>query len=687
MFFKLVSRNSKRNRKENGLFFGALMVSVIVFYIVLSLSHQDVMVFLARMESDAVERLMGIIPVFYGLTLFLLFFLIYYASRFQLERRRHEFGVYLMFGMRRIKLFAMLLAEDLRNSLISLAIGLPVAVLLSELISLITARLVGIGMIGHRFSFSPQAALWTAIGFLSIKFIAFLILSGRISSQTIGALMAWPPAGVKRQMPPVVYAVSMVIGIAGLAAAYVLAVYGDAWYDIRQMGITLALGTAGTWLLFFGMRFVIGLAVRSGKHDRRLHVFHFRQIQETVIQRSGTLAVCSLLMLAALCCFGAGVAISRFYGESEPHVLDYTFDGSINGDTPGQIRQKLTAQQLDVEFLELFEMRVGHIRTAEDIDHAFAMEPLMEALRQRKPSRERDVLLNNLSYATYPYVISQSGYNRLLAAADLPALTLGEKEAAVYMDREFADAKRSEILNDILKTGPKASLDGTEITLTGSVQTTKLVTDRSITLSFALILADEVFDNYTQGDYDVYLNGILAKRESGNGGLMAAISEMNRKLDEAGVPYESYLQNMGRQLFYMVASSYITMYLAIIFLMIANTVIGVQFLMNQQQTGRRYLTLIRLGATHDVLCGSSRRQINWYFGLPIAAAVCSSIFGVYALLTGILSSRSRGSLPEMMIVSFVMILVLCVIEYFYIAAVKRASDRYLLTLMVPEREE
>ncbi len=687
MFFKLVFRNSKRNRKENGLFFGALLVSVIAFYIVLSLSRQDVMIFLARMESDAVDRLMDIIPVFYGLTLFLLFFLIYYASRFQLERRRHEFGVYLMFGMRRVKLFAMLLAEDFRNSMISLAIGLPAAVLLSELISLITARLVGIGIVGHQVSFSPQAAIWTAAGFLLIKFVAFLILSGRISRQTIGALMAWPPAGVKRQMPPFVYAVAAVAGILSLAAAYVMIVFGDAWYDIMRMGITLLLGTAGTWTLFFGMRFLIGLAVRSGKHDRRLHVFHFRQIQETVIQRSGTLAVCSLLMLSALTCFGAGVAISRFYGESEPHVLDYTFDGSLNGDTPAQIRQKLAAHQLETEFLELFEMRVGYIRTAKDFDHAFAMEPLMTALRQRKPSRERDVLLNNLSYAMYPHIISLSGYNRLLAAAELPALALGEEEAAIYMDREFTDAKRLEMLNDILKTSPKASLDGAEITLTGSVQTTKLVTDRSITLSFALILADEMFEYYTQGDYDVYLDGILAERESENGGLMAAISEMNQKLNEAGVPYESYLQNMGRQLFYMVASSYITMYLAIIFLMIANTVIGVQFLMNQQQTSRRYRTLIRLGASHDVLCGSSRRQINWYFGLPIVVAVCSSIFGVHALLTGILSSRSRGSLPEMMIVSFAMILAMCVVEYFYIAAVKRASDRYLLTLMVPEREE
>ena len=48
MFSNLILRNSKRNRKENGLFFGSLIISIVAFYIILSLSKQDVMVFLAK---------------------------------------------------------------------------------------------------------------------------------------------------------------------------------------------------------------------------------------------------------------------------------------------------------------------------------------------------------------------------------------------------------------------------------------------------------------------------------------------------------------------------------------------------------------------------------------------------------------------------------------------------------------
>ena len=131
MFFKLVSLNSRRSRKENGLFFSSLLISVLAFYMILSLPQQDVMLFLNRMESYAIDRLLSMIPILYGVTLFLLFFLIYYAGRYQLERRRHEFGVCLMLGMRRGRLFAMLLLEELGSSLLSLAVGLPAAVLLS----------------------------------------------------------------------------------------------------------------------------------------------------------------------------------------------------------------------------------------------------------------------------------------------------------------------------------------------------------------------------------------------------------------------------------------------------------------------------------------------------------------------------------------------------------------------------
>lgn len=690
MFYKLVSRNSRRGRKENGLFFSSLLISIIAFYILLSLSHQDIMVFLSKMESDAVDRLLSLIPVFYGFALFILFFLIYYASKYQLERRRHEFGVYLMMGMRKSRLFVMLLAEDLANSISALIIGLPAAFLLSELISLITARLVGIGIVGHHMSFSPQAAGLTAAGFLLIKLLAFLILSGKISSEQIGTLLAEIPETAKSRRPIPVYMLCLLAGMLCLATAYRMAIRGDSWNGIDVMGQTLGLGMFGTFAFFYGLGVPIGLAARLG-NDRGLRMFNVRQIQETIIHRSSTLAVCSLLMLSALCCLGTGISIARFYGDSETHVLDYTFpsDGTEAGVT--EIRSTLAACELDTAFSNLFEIKIGHIYREEGVnpedDVQFQMDSVMSALRELPVSGDCDVLINNLSYADHPYLISLDGYNTLLRMAGKPILELGDKEAAVYMDSEYTNEARNELLNGILAAKPRTLLAENDCYLTRTVQTTSPVTDRSITLSFALIVPDDVFERYTKGDYSVYLNGTLAETADTDGSLMDAMGAINDKLDLTGLTYESYLQNIGRQLFYMVAASYITLYLAIIFLIIANTIVGVQFLMGQQKSSGRYRTLIRLGATYQTLCRSARRQINWYFGIPALVAVFSSLFGIRALFTGLLTSQAAQNRSGMMLVSAAMILVLCVIEYLYILAVRHTSDRYLLTLMVPRREE
>ncbi len=667
MFSDLILRNSKRSRKENGLFFSSLVISIVAFYLVLSLSKQDVMIFLQKMESDAVNKLLLLVPVFYVLTLGILFGMIYFACKYQLQRRRHEFGVYLMMGMEKTKLFSMLLIEDMMSSFLALLIGLPVAVLLSELISLVTAKAVGMGIIGHRFSLSGSALAFTIVGFLAIKLAAFSILSSKICTQEIGSLLGDEPEVTKKQRPKYVYILSLFIGLALLTAAYTMAIGGTAWQIPGMMFVTELCGFFGTLLLFYGMRILIRIFAKMG--TGRLRVFNFRQLEENVIHQSTTMAISSLLILAALCCFGSGLGIVGTNAQSEDHVLDYTFD-SYN-DIPSEemlptVQAILEEQNLTEQFSALLPMRIGHIRTTDAYEGVFQMDSVMDAIAALPKSYAQDILLNNLSYTDKPYIIMQSDYNNLLELAGKPTLDLARNEACVYISADFTNQERTEILNHIFSSHPEAQLDGAQIFLTGNLQTTNLVTDRSITLSFALILPDEQFRYYTQGQYNVYINGVLNHHTVNEIGLMNAISQVNQRLDEAnlddsGISYESYLQNMGRSLFYMVAASYITIYLAIIFLVVANTILGVQFLMSQRKTGRRYQTLVHLGADYPTVRKSGRKQVQWFMGLPIAVAALSSLLGVKAIVGGALAGRVGGSQNAIMLVSAAMILLLLVV--------------------------
>ena len=112
--------------------------------------------------------------------------------------------------------------------------------------------------------------------------------------------------------------------------------------------------------------------------------------------------------------------------------------------------------------------------------------------------------------------------------------------------------------------------------------------------------------------------------------------------------------------------------------------------MNQQRTSHRYRTLVRLGATYETLRKSARKQIVWYMGLPIVVAVVNSFFGIEALASGLISPEVlsyKDSILMLCAISAIVILILCVVELIYMTIVKRYSDKYLLTLLQPQREE
>lgn len=137
-----------------------------------------------------------------------------------MERRSHEFGTYLMLGMKKRSLFQMLFLEDLRNIVYALVIGIPGALLISELTSLITAKLAGFGILRHQFTFSGLAALWTVIGICGIKMLARFVLCIKLWKKEVYELLSREQKEKQRAFSPIKTCVKLMMGIILLAAAY-----------------------------------------------------------------------------------------------------------------------------------------------------------------------------------------------------------------------------------------------------------------------------------------------------------------------------------------------------------------------------------------------------------------------------------------------------------------------------------
>lgn len=682
MFYNLVKKNSKRNRKENGLFFSSLIVSIIAFYVILSLGKQDVILFLREMESDAINKLFLLIPLLYGLSLFILFFLVYFAGKYQLERRSHELGMYLMLGMKRSKLYLMLLAEEVWNSILSLAVGIPIAIFLSEIISLITAKSVGLGVIGHKFSFSLSAVIGTILGYFVIRCFALLILSGKFSIKEITELLSESQQEKHRKRNRIATIIQLILGVGLLGTAYTRAIKGDAWEDFNAMGITIVMGIAATFLLFRSIGILFEILLIRRKNKNGLGMFTFRQLQESIFIKPNALAISSLLVMMALCCFGYGVSVGYFFNTKDNHVIDYTFD-----DEEEVIKSEMQKLQLEDYVDRLFEMKLGRYFSEGDEFH-FSAENLIHMVEKQKDVPDKDILLNNLQYFDHPYLISLSSYNQLLVLSGKEPIKLSDHQVALYSDPDWAYGQTPVILGNALKEMPYLEIGQERYELVDKLYQDNIVTDRFITISYGLIVSDELFQQLANpNSISSYWNATLKKDFVEENGLMQAISKVNALLNTTQLNYESYLQNMGRELFYSVAASYTTIYLAVIFLIIANTVIGVQFLMQQQKTKRRYQTLISLGGFYKMLCKSARQQITWYFSLPVVVAAVGSIFGVRSLFTGITTSAMRSEISSLMIVSCAMILLLCVVEFCYMLSVKRISGKSIEAMMEKTRED
>lgn len=677
MFYNLIKRNSKSDRKENSLYFASLIISVVAFYVILSIENQDVMKFIKSMESDAVQKLLILIPIFYVFSLFVLSFLVFFTTRYQMERRSHEFGLYLMMGMKRSRLFFMLIAEDMVNTAVAFLAGFPIAILLTEIISLTVSRLIGLGILEHHFTITWTAVLWTIVGIVLIKIVILSVLSGITVNKEPYVLIKNSDESEKKRTKGQGSPVFLLGGFLLLGIAYFLGVRKGLWEQMRSLLWILLFGITGTYLLFKGFYFLFQKALK--KKRKGLRTFTLRQLQESVFLKSGFLASCSLLLLIAFCCLSFG--ISATFSQKPERFTDFTFVGEEQ-----EVKEKLEQAGIMEQFQNFYQMELSFLSTFEG-EHTFSCEELLKAIKELPPSENRDILINNLGYLDAPYIIKLSSYNQLLKSAGKEPLVLKEDEVFLYEDPRMSE-EYVETLQEALKTGVHLQIDGQDYLMKEKVMSYDVVTDDKITLMDALIVEDSVFEILCEKDStQSYWNAILNDKIIENEGLIKGFTDINKELAKTGLEYESYMENMGRHLFYIVSESYLSIYLGVVFLIIANTAIGTQFLMYHGKTGKRYQALFALGADFSKASKSGRTQVCWYFFLPAGVAAVSSVFGIQSMTNGLLSSYFEEQQSNIIVIALLVVCLIAVVEWVYIRTVMKNSDRNIHALLERKRDE
>ena len=698
MFFKQVRRNAAKNRKGNGLFFGSLVTAIIAFYTLLSLGELDVMHFLSTIESDAVQKLMALLPLVYAVSLFFVFFLVYFACRYQIDSRRRELGMYLMLGMRRSRLFLLLFCETLWSSMVSLLIGLPVALFITEGISLATARIVGLGILGHRFSFSPGAVCWTVCGFVLVQLLSMFILCIGIAKKEPAEF--FQDGDVKKQAVASGFRSTLCFA-AGLG--FLLYAYGLGMFRLHSLRITVVLsvfvfGISGTFLLYRGLGGMFGLWIRAkNKHAVGLQIFTARQVQENVLSQYRSLAVSSLLLLMALACISYGISMG-FGRSSDSRSVDLSLFG-----TEEQVDAVLQQDGVREMVQDSFPMYLSMIKRGDfhGGDRKVDISGLADALDALTKSGMRtfeqsDLIENIIENLHIDYVIAQSSYNHMLQSMGKEELQISDGQAAIYTSMGN-DGAFGLIWQEVLEGNVSIGIDGEAYELLPDLCMDNVVADRAITLYLALIVPDDLYRELAEEPGAYCWNVRLSDRVVEEAGLMRAIQDMEGLLDQteglttenptenaavtsAGIEYDSYLGGIGRNLFYTVAASYLTIYLGVLFWLIANTVIGVKYLIGQRETKHRYETLSMLGAHTSSMCVSVNRQIRLYFSLVLVTAIVSSAAAIYSMFTSFTRLPVGVSVGKVVLLVVLGLVIFAGLEILYISIVRRMADREIRML-------
>ena len=135
MYAKIALGNVRKSFRDFSVFFLTLAVGVCVFYAFGSITDQAAVIQMAADQRRMVQALSDILSGLSVFVVIILGFLVVYANRFLIRRRKREFGIYLTLGMDIRHVSWIVVIETLVVGVVALAVGLLLGIGLSQVMT------------------------------------------------------------------------------------------------------------------------------------------------------------------------------------------------------------------------------------------------------------------------------------------------------------------------------------------------------------------------------------------------------------------------------------------------------------------------------------------------------------------------------------------------------------------------
>lgn len=645
MFFRLALGNVRKSLRDYTVYFVTLVLGVTVFYAFNTISGQaDFLSEDTRQMVKTVAMLMGFVTVFLS---FVLGFLMVYANNYLVKRRKREFGLYQLLGMRQGQVSLILVLETLLASIASLLVGLAMGVLFSQILVFVTAALFNETVTNFSFRFSPEAALFTLICF-SLVFVVMLVFNLRtLHKVRLVELMGASRVNERtrvRSLP--VSVVGVMLGLALIIWSYArLLKDGLPINSAEQFGgffLTTGIVTVGTLVLFYALSGVLLHVAHAfkGSYYRGLNMFTVRQLSSRINTVSLSMGVISLILFLAITSVSSGLGICAGISDSIRRQTPYDASlslryGHADDEGGGGVTYQydadalLAAHGIDLSAISSQVVKVSS-HYANDVDDS---DPLtIDTLSRRAGVSLPDSPLTN-TYRDIPLsLISASDYNSLRRMGGLDAVDMGSDG---YMVASNAGGALVRAYNDLLAARPTVSLRGRALKPVSNVvdESSASTLSNSYSSSGVFVVPDDLLADIKPTIIYVNLNYSVPKAE-GDRFMSQALETLSSAKDDVGIVLgttrtEAETNSRGTS----AIISYLAIYIGFVLVIACAAILAIQQLSSASDAAPSYLLLSELGCPTKMAMGSLLAQTLTFFLLPLVVALAHSAVALSQVMT------------------------------------------------------
>lgn len=711
MYYNLAYRNVKRSIRDYSIYFGTLVLTVILYYIFNAFGEQVDTSVLSETTGRTIITTVRFTSVIMSSVVLIM---ILYANNFIISKRKKELGIYSLFGMKARNISLLLFIENFIIGLFSFGIGILFGYFLSIPIGkFLISNVLGLEEVPISFEFSYSAFIFTLIFYFLSFFLSALFNIIIINKYNLIDMIK---ANKKNEVSISQYkTLKLIIGFSSIIL--LLVGYYFAYKSTRTLEfssnandeettlylwisfISVIVSTFGLFISGLGSIFNV-LSKFKSHYFNKLNSFTYRQVLNKVNTNSILLAIVTILISSSIGALTITYSGNNLFKEDlKKSVLNHGHimlesNESLKEDYENYIINYINNNLKDNKLTDYGSYEIFQNNTGNYVFNSTKLANKM--ILSDMKSRFGDMVSDYEDYNIFENFIKLSDFNdfRKLNGDDIISLN---NDILILKSNSYSLADEEHLQNILWDDMPNNTVDfnDNKFNINYLEYNIKIGYGRS---NSVYVVPDNIYeniikyvksnniqkDNDSEDLYDApfnYLTTTSIKLQNPkdmqiSSVFMSSIGDLS-ELDEINY-YRLSHRTYAREFHNSVRSRglliSIGFYISLILLICIGAVLSIQLINDANKSKKRFETLRKIGISENDINNSILKLVLFYFFTPTLLAILHSMFSLPFVIK-IFNSKGLNIMGVLSFVSLIFILVYSIFCYLTYKNYKKIVER------------